>query len=161
MGESVEKLQVKIGGMQCSFCVESIHKAYARMDGVREVAVSLSHEEALIQYNPEKVTPTQLTDTLTSLGYTVRNPRKVLSYEDEQAEIRHLPRGACDILFGSLGGGQPSHLDSLPARGRAIQKFPAGVCPGQRKEPLNPVRFALYVRTFPGLGRAPGGPARR
>ncbi|MEE9124288.1 MAG: HAD-IC family P-type ATPase, partial [candidate division NC10 bacterium] len=89
MGESVEKLQVKIGGMQCSFCVESIHKAYARMDGVREVAVSLSHEEALIQYNPEKVTPTQLKDTLTSIGYTVRDPRKVLSYEEEQAEIRH------------------------------------------------------------------------
>ena len=89
MGELVEKLQVKIGGMQCSFCVESIHKAYARMDGVREVAVSLSHEEALIQYNPEKVTPTQLKDTLTSIGYTVRDPRKVLSYEEEQAEIRH------------------------------------------------------------------------
>jgi len=89
MGESVEKLQVKIGGMQCSFCVESIHKAYARMDGVREVAVSLSHEEALIQYNPEKVTPTQLKDTLTSIGYTVRDPRKILSYEEEQAEIRH------------------------------------------------------------------------
>jgi len=89
MGELVEKLQVKIGGMQCSFCVESIHKAYARMDGVREVAVSLSHEEALIQYNPEKVTPTQLKDTLTSIGYTVRDPRKILSYEEEQAEIRH------------------------------------------------------------------------
>ncbi|MFQ5803966.1 MAG: heavy metal translocating P-type ATPase, partial [Candidatus Methylomirabilales bacterium] len=84
----VEKLNVKIGGMQCSFCVESIHKAYERMEGVQEVAVSLSHEEALVQYNPEAVTPAQLKDTLTSLGFTVRDPRKVQSFEEEQAEVR-------------------------------------------------------------------------
>ncbi len=84
----VEKLNVKIGGMQCSFCVESIHKAYARMDGVVDVAVSLSHEEALVQYEPQKVTPQELKDTLTSLGYSVRDPRKVQAFEEEQAEVR-------------------------------------------------------------------------
>ncbi|MFQ5796490.1 MAG: heavy metal translocating P-type ATPase [Candidatus Bipolaricaulia bacterium] len=84
----VEKLQVKIGGMQCSFCVESIRKAYTRMDGVVEVGVSLSHEEALVQYDPEKVTPTQLRDTLRSLGYTVRDPNKVRTFEEEDAEVR-------------------------------------------------------------------------
>ena len=68
----MEKLNVKIGGMQCSFCVESIHKAFARMQGVRDVSVSLSHEEALIQYERGVVTPAQLKDTLTSMGYTVR-----------------------------------------------------------------------------------------
>ncbi|MFQ5693508.1 MAG: heavy metal translocating P-type ATPase, partial [Nitrospinota bacterium] len=84
----VEKLNVKIGGMQCSFCVESIHKAYARMEGVHDVAVSLSHEEALVQYDPEKTTPEALKATLTSMGYTVRDPRKVQSFEEEQAEVR-------------------------------------------------------------------------
>ena len=84
----VEKLNVKIGGMQCSFCVESIHKAYARMDGVVDVAVSLSHEEALVQYEPQKVTPQELKDTLTSLGYSVRDPRKVQAFEEEEAEVR-------------------------------------------------------------------------
>ncbi len=48
----MEKLQIKIGGMQCSFCVESIRKALMQMDGVGEVGVSLSHEEALVQYDP-------------------------------------------------------------------------------------------------------------
>ncbi|MFQ5814296.1 MAG: heavy metal translocating P-type ATPase, partial [Anaerolineae bacterium] len=86
--QPVEKLQVKIGGMQCSFCVESIRKAYTRMDGVVEVGVSLSHEEALIQYQPETVTPTQLRDTLRSMGYSVRDPDKVRSFEEEEAELR-------------------------------------------------------------------------
>ena len=84
----VEKLQIKIGGMQCSFCVESIRKAYSGMDGVVDVGVSLSHEEALVQYHPERVGPTELEDTLRSLGYTVRDPGKVRTFEEEEAEIR-------------------------------------------------------------------------
>jgi len=84
---SVEKLQVKIGGMACSFCVETIKKGLGRTPGVAEVNVSLAHEEALIAYDPGQVTPTRLTDTLRSLGYTVRDPNKVRTFEEEEAEL--------------------------------------------------------------------------
>ncbi len=83
-----ETLQVKIGGMSCSFCTETIRKAFSRMEGVHEVHVSLSHEEALIRYDPQKVTPTELWDTLRSLGYTVRDPRKVRAFEEQEEELR-------------------------------------------------------------------------
>lgn len=66
-------LQLKIGGMACSFCTETIRQAYSRMAGVQEVHVSLSHEEALVRYDPRLVTPTALQDTLRNLGYTVRD----------------------------------------------------------------------------------------
>ncbi len=84
----IEKLQLKIGGMQCSFCVSSINKALTQMDGVKDTGVSLAHEEVLVQYDPDRVAPTQLRDTLRSLGYTVRDPRKVRSFEEEEAELR-------------------------------------------------------------------------
>ena len=83
----VDTLQVKIGGMSCSFCTETIRQAYGRMDGVQEVHVSLSHEEALVRYDPQRVTPTELQDTLRSLGYTVRDPRKVRSFEEQEEEL--------------------------------------------------------------------------
>ncbi len=86
--QAVETLQVKIGGMSCSFCTETIRKACSRVEGVREVHVSLSHEEALIRYDPRKVTPTQLRDLLRSLGYTVRDPAKVRSFEEQEEELR-------------------------------------------------------------------------
>ena len=86
--QQTEKCRIKIGGMQCSFCVESIRKAYSRTDGVVDVGVSLSHEEALVQYDPEKVSPAKLQDTLRSMGYTVRDPNKVRTFEEEEAEIR-------------------------------------------------------------------------
>ena len=85
--------------MQCSFCVESIRKAYSGMDGVVDVGVSLSHEEALVQYDPEKVSPEKLDDTLRSMGYAVRDPNKVRTFEEEEAEIR----GHRNRLFVAAG----------------------------------------------------------
>ncbi|MFQ5902873.1 MAG: heavy-metal-associated domain-containing protein, partial [Candidatus Binatia bacterium] len=85
----MSKLQVKIGGMQCSFCVESIRKAFLRMEGVSDVSVSLAHEEVLISYDPKLVPPERLKDTLLSLGYSVRDPDKLRSFEQEEAELRH------------------------------------------------------------------------
>lgn len=84
---ALAKLQVKIGGMACSFCVETIRKGVGRTDGVAEVNVSLAHEEALITYDPSRVTPATLTSTLRSLGYTVRDPHKVRTFEEEEAEL--------------------------------------------------------------------------
>ncbi len=45
-------LQLKIGGMSCSFCANSIERALAREAGVTKVHVSLAHEEALVRFRP-------------------------------------------------------------------------------------------------------------
>lgn len=42
--KDISKLHLKIGGMSCSFCVETIKKAYRKQKGVENVNVSLSHE---------------------------------------------------------------------------------------------------------------------
>ncbi|HIQ02190.1 MAG TPA: copper chaperone, partial [Anaerolineales bacterium] len=89
---AVERLQVKIGGMSCSFCTETIRRAYERMDGVRAVHVSLAHEEALIEYDPARCSPTELRDVLRQLGYIVRDPDKVRAYDEQQAELRSARR---------------------------------------------------------------------
>lgn len=97
--QSNEKLQVKIGGMSCSFCTMTIQKALSRMEGVEAVHVSLAHEEALIAYDPSRRTPTELRDTLRQIGYTVRDPDKVKVYEEQQAELRH----ARNLLLWAAG----------------------------------------------------------
>ncbi len=94
-----EKLQVKIGGMSCSFCTMTIQKALSRMEGVEAVYVSLAHEEALIAYDPTRRTPTELRDTLRQIGYTVRDPDRVKVYEEQQAELRH----ARNLLLWAAG----------------------------------------------------------
>jgi len=80
--------RMKIGGMSCSFCTSTIDKAYARIDGVYEVGVSLAHEEGLVKYDPSKVTTDKLRRTLEEMGYTYRDPDKVRSFDDDAAELR-------------------------------------------------------------------------
>lgn len=88
MEKQNKKLQVKVGGISCSFCAESIRKAYRRIEAVKVVNVSLAHEEVLIQYDPEKITEIALKNTLRQLGYTVRDPKKVRTFEEEEAELQ-------------------------------------------------------------------------
>ena len=104
--KKADRLQVKIGGMSCSFCTTTIKKAVGRMDGVNDVHVSLAHEEALIEYDPAQQTPTTLRDTLRQLGYTVRDPDKVKAFEEQQAELQHarlLLMWAASFTFVTLG----------------------------------------------------------
>lgn len=74
--------------MSCSFCASTIDKAYTRIDGVYDVGVSLAHEEGLVRYDPDKVTPERLRRTLEQIGYTYRDPEKVRSFEDDAEELR-------------------------------------------------------------------------
>jgi heavy metal translocating P-type ATPase len=84
---SLARLQVKVGGMACSFCVETITRGLSRTPGVAEVSVSLAHEEALILYDPARATAAGLSRTLQSLGFRVLDPRRARSGEEEAAEL--------------------------------------------------------------------------
>ncbi len=86
--DGTEHLQLKVGGMSCSFCVASMTKALDRMEGVRSASVNLAHEEALVEYESDKVTPAQIKETILDLGYTVRDAGKVRTFEEEAAELR-------------------------------------------------------------------------
>nr|MDP8995367.1 heavy metal translocating P-type ATPase [Pseudomonadota bacterium] len=87
----LESLQLKIGGMSCSFCVNAIERGVKREQGVEEVHVSLAHEEALIRFRPDVTDESRIKGTLRSLGYIVRDPRKVGAF-DEQLELKRKER---------------------------------------------------------------------
>jgi heavy metal translocating P-type ATPase len=57
------------------------------MEGVSNISVSLSHEEALIEYDPRLQTPAAIKETLRSIGFSIRDPDKVRSFEEEEAEL--------------------------------------------------------------------------
>ncbi len=122
--DGVEKLQLKIGGMSCSFCVASIEKAIGRMDGVHRVNVNLAHEEALIEYERAKVAPDRLKEILLELGYTVRDAKKVRTFEEEEAELRDQRNNlltAVGFTLVSLGAMLLGWLGVLPmARGGSV-----------------------------------------
>ncbi len=81
------RLQLKIGGMVCSFCAQAIQKALLGIRGVQEVYVSLAHEEILVEYEPLFVSEAKVRKVLEQLGYTVRNPDRLRAYEEAEAEL--------------------------------------------------------------------------
>ncbi len=93
----IKKTQVKIGGMMCSFCSQTIEKGLMRTHGVKKVNVSLAHEEALIEHDPEVIEVGEIKRILRGLGYTVRDPRKIQDFEEED---RILKRELNRMMFG-------------------------------------------------------------
>ncbi|MDE2572850.1 MAG: cation-translocating P-type ATPase [bacterium] len=81
------RFRAKIGGLHCSLCTGTIEQALQREPGVYQVAVSLTHEQALVEYDPTKIGPEQLLRTLRDIGYTIWDPRKVRPYEEEERDL--------------------------------------------------------------------------
>ncbi len=81
------RFRAKIGGLHCSLCTGTIEKALGRRPGVDKVAVSLTHEQALVDYDPARVRPAELLETLRDIGYTIWDPRKLRPYAEEEAGL--------------------------------------------------------------------------
>jgi heavy metal translocating P-type ATPase len=92
-----QKTQLKIGGMMCSFCSQTIEKGLMRTRGINKVNVSLAHEEALIEHDPERIDAGEIKKILRGLGYTVRDSRKIEDFEEED---RLLKRELHRMIFG-------------------------------------------------------------
>jgi len=81
------RFRAKIGGLHCSLCTGTIERALGKKPGVHHVAVSLTHEQALVEYDPAKIRPEQLLKTLRDIGYTIWDPRKVRAYDEEERDL--------------------------------------------------------------------------
>ncbi|MDP2644933.1 MAG: cation transporter [Desulfobacterales bacterium] len=83
--------------MMCSFCSQTIEKALMRTKGVKGVNVSLAHEEALIEHDSDQIGAEEIKRVLKGLGYTVRDPRKIKDFEEEDRILKQELRR---MIFG-------------------------------------------------------------
>ena len=82
-----KKIRARIGGLHCSLCTGTIEKALRRLPGVDRVAVSLTHEQALVEYDPAIACPDAVLQTLRDIGYTIHDPRKLRAFEEEERDL--------------------------------------------------------------------------
>ncbi len=67
----IKKTSIKITGMTCASCAQNIEKALNKLDGVVKASVNFSFEKAAVEYDSSKISPAELENTITSLGYGV------------------------------------------------------------------------------------------
>jgi hypothetical protein len=69
---------------------------------VNSVAVSLTHEQALVDCDPARVRPDVLAAILKDIGSTIRDPRKTRPFEGEEAALVKEGRRLYGAISASL-----------------------------------------------------------
>src|SRR5262245_24121657 len=109
------RIRARIGGLHCSLCVGTIEKALSRQSGVDTVAVSLTHEQALIEYDPTVARAEALLKTLKDIGYTISDPRKLRPFdEEERALVRERGRFIIGLAMSTAAMGLAGYPVNSP-----------------------------------------------
>ena len=64
-------IQLTVTGMTCGGCVNSVHKVLTAMPGVQSAEVTLNPGQALVVYDPARVAPAALVQTIVDAGFGV------------------------------------------------------------------------------------------
>ena len=67
----MEKIKLKISGMSCQHCVKTVKDALTALEGVQSAKVNLRKGEAVVRFNELHITPANLTDAITQVGFEV------------------------------------------------------------------------------------------
>ena len=64
-----EKAVLKVGGMTCVMCANTIESTLSKLDGVIEVTVNVSSEKVYVTYNPKIVSISEMKKAIEESGY--------------------------------------------------------------------------------------------
>lgn len=121
---------LKLRGMSCASCANSIEQAISSVPGVSECNVNFGAEQATVKYNPQRTGIKQIRDAVLSAGYsaTPLQEQEMITREDDEdkasreAESRDLRRKlivggviSLILIFGSLPMMTGLELSFIPA----------------------------------------------
>ena len=69
-GLEVKTVHLKVAGMTCGGCVVGTRTVLTRLQGVTKAVVSYEKQDAIVTYDPAKVTIAQMVAAIKALGYT-------------------------------------------------------------------------------------------
>lgn len=88
-----EKVEFDIVGMTCAACATRIEKGLSKLDGVIQSNVNLALEKASVEYNPILVSPNEMINKVSKLGYqaTVKddeNKAETMNHREREIETQ-------------------------------------------------------------------------
>ncbi|KGA96441.1 copper chaperone CopZ [Alkalihalobacillus alcalophilus ATCC 27647 = CGMCC 1.3604] len=63
---------LNVEGMSCGHCVKAVESNVGELSGVSQVSVDLSNGKVEVQFDADKVTLAQITETIEEQGYDVK-----------------------------------------------------------------------------------------
>ena len=68
--------ELKIEGMTCASCVKTIEKVVSGLEGVHDIRVNLSFENARVEYDPARLPMERIKEKIEEIGYRVVDEEK-------------------------------------------------------------------------------------
>ena len=90
-----------VNGMACSACQSHVETAVRELNGVKTVQVSLLEKTLLAAYDPKTVTPEQIMQAVTDIGFTIQ-PFQEATVADPAEENRAERKALGKQFFISL-----------------------------------------------------------
>jgi len=90
VAEGTQTITLRIGGMTCASCAQTIENALKKRKGVRQANVNLATEKATVTYNPNETDYEEIRDTIEHTGYRVlsREEQRTRFEEEEARELQ-------------------------------------------------------------------------
>jgi P-type Cu+ transporter len=120
----MEDLNLKLQGMSCASCANSIEKAILNVPGVANSNVNFSTDRATISYDPKQTKIDTITKAITDIGYEAQVIPADLTPEDEP-ETRMQQRQERDLQLRVFIGGTLSFLLVLGTLSHFNLKLPS------------------------------------
>jgi Cu+-exporting ATPase len=71
MQKQLKQTAIKIGGMHCAGCVNSIQSNVSKLDGIKKCEVNLATQKAFLEFDESVVDLTKIEDAVRAAGYSV------------------------------------------------------------------------------------------
>ncbi|HJS82254.1 MAG TPA: copper ion binding protein, partial [Nitrososphaera sp.] len=79
--QATKRALLKVGGMHCAGCVNSIQRRVSSLPGVTAVEVNLANERAVLEYDPSRIQIESIEKAIEEVGYRVVYERVALVVE--------------------------------------------------------------------------------
>lgn len=73
----IQSVNLPVKGMTCASCSARIEKKVGELEGVEKVSVNFAAEVATVAYDPEKISPADVSLTIEKLGFQVPRVKRV------------------------------------------------------------------------------------
>ena len=138
--EMVE-VTLKITGMSCATCAQTITKVLMKQEGVEKVEVNLASEKAVINYDPDKIHLETIIQEIEKIGYgVVRDTREVVF------AITGMTCATCVKTIEKVTGKMPGVIEAVvnlnAEKGRFVYD-PSLVTPEEIKKAIEQIGYTV------------------
>ena len=95
----METIELKIGGMTCAACSGRIERVLAKTDGIKGVGVNLTTATAIVTYDPDVISFSEITEKIIKLGFEAELFSEDDTVDFAKAEMRNLK---ISIIFSAI-----------------------------------------------------------